>query len=144
MTVSSSNMTHPLYRSVIYDSECSDSLIYDKSRFLNEIKSIDEWIMISNDLMNVQEYETMLIKEKLKNKIIIMKFVNTTWISSTNVILVSATRLMKEDFDRDMYIKILRHKKTDQMMCDIETHHNLLIMKYVLMKQNEMMQANSI
>jgi hypothetical protein len=94
--------------------------------------------------MNVQEYETMLIKEKLKNKIIIMKFVNTVWISFINITLMSATRLMKEGYDRDMYIKTLRHKKFDEMICEIKTHHNLLIMKYVLMKKNEMMQAHSI
>jgi hypothetical protein len=42
ITVSSSNMTHLLYRSVIYDSRCRDLLTYNKSRFIDEIKSADD------------------------------------------------------------------------------------------------------
>ncbi len=33
---------HSLYKSVIYDSKCSDLLTYDRDRFVNEIRSADE------------------------------------------------------------------------------------------------------
>ncbi len=76
---------HFLYKSVIYDSECSDSLTFDRDRFVDEIRSADEWIKISNELMNVVDYETMIVNDKLSNKIVKLKFANTIWISSTDV-----------------------------------------------------------
>ncbi len=42
MTMSSQKDIHSLYKSVIYDSKCSDLLIYDRDRFVNEIKSADK------------------------------------------------------------------------------------------------------
>jgi hypothetical protein len=47
MTMSSHmNNNHSLYKSVIYDSRCSDSLTYDRDRFVSEIRFADEWIKI--------------------------------------------------------------------------------------------------
>jgi hypothetical protein len=62
MTMSHMNdfQIHLLYKSVIYDSECSDSLTFDRNRFVDKIRSADEWIKISNELMNVVDYETMI------------------------------------------------------------------------------------
>jgi hypothetical protein len=50
-----------LNKSVIYDSECSDSVTYNKNRFLREIKSVskDIWIETLNDLIKVKRYNTM-------------------------------------------------------------------------------------
>ncbi len=43
MTMSSHQKDmHSLYKSVIYDSKCSDLLTYDRDRFVNEIRSADE------------------------------------------------------------------------------------------------------
>jgi hypothetical protein len=53
ITSSHMNEIHLLYKSVIYDSECSDSLTFDRNCFVDEIRSADEWIKISNELMNV-------------------------------------------------------------------------------------------
>jgi hypothetical protein len=69
---------HFLYKSVIYDSKCSDSFKFDRDRFVDEIRSADEWIKISNELMNVVDYETMIVNDKLSNKIVKLKFANTT------------------------------------------------------------------
>jgi hypothetical protein len=87
---------HFLYKSVIYDSECSDSFTFDRDRFDDEIWSTDKWIKTSNELMNVVDYETMIVNDKLNNKIVKLKFANTIWISSTDVTFISFTRLIKE------------------------------------------------
>jgi hypothetical protein len=44
MTMSHMNdsQIHLLYKSVIYDSECSDPLTFDRERFVDEIRSADE------------------------------------------------------------------------------------------------------
>jgi hypothetical protein len=39
---------HSLYKSVIYDFECNDSFTFDRDRFVDEIRSADEWIKIFN------------------------------------------------------------------------------------------------
>jgi hypothetical protein len=36
------NEIHFLYKSVIYDSECSDLLTYDRNRFVDDLRSVDE------------------------------------------------------------------------------------------------------
>jgi hypothetical protein len=43
MTMSSHQKDlHSLYKNVIYNSECSDSLTYDRDRFVNEIRLANE------------------------------------------------------------------------------------------------------
>jgi hypothetical protein len=42
MTLSSQNEIHFLYKSVIYDSECSDFLTYDRDRFVDNLRSANE------------------------------------------------------------------------------------------------------
>ncbi len=42
MTMFSQKDIHSLYKSVIYDSRCSDLLTYDRDRFVNEIRSANE------------------------------------------------------------------------------------------------------
>jgi hypothetical protein len=130
---------HLLYKSVIYDSECSDLFTFDRNRFVDEIRSADEWIKTPNELMNVVDYETMIVNDKLSNKIVKLKFANTTWISSTDVILISSTRLIKKNYDRDSYINIFMHMKTDKKVCKISMHCNVLLLKFNLIKH-----ANSI
>jgi hypothetical protein len=42
MTLSTQYEIHFLYKSVIYDSECSDSLTYDRDRFVDDLRSANE------------------------------------------------------------------------------------------------------
>ncbi len=139
MTMSHMNEIHLLYKSVIYDSECSDSLTYDRNRFVNDLRSANEWIKTSNELMNVVDYETMIVNDKLSNKIVKLKFANTIWISSIDVILISFTRLIKEEYDRDSHINTLMHMKTSTKVCEISMHCNVLLLEFNLIKH-----ANSI
>jgi hypothetical protein len=78
MTLSSQNEIHPLYKSVIYDSECSDLLTYDRDRFVDDLRPANEWIKTPNELMNVAGYGTMIVNGKLSNKTVRLKFANTT------------------------------------------------------------------
>jgi hypothetical protein len=52
---------HSLMNSVIYDSNCSQSLIFDKTRFLNDLISSNDQIKISDDHMQIEGYEIMLV-----------------------------------------------------------------------------------
>jgi hypothetical protein len=52
---------HSLMNSVIYDSNCSQSLIFDKARFLNDLISSNDQIKTSDEHMQIEEYETMLV-----------------------------------------------------------------------------------
>jgi hypothetical protein len=53
---------HSLMNSVIYDSNCNQSLIFDKTRFLkHDLISSNDQIKISDDHMQIEEYEIMLI-----------------------------------------------------------------------------------
>jgi hypothetical protein len=53
---------HSLINSVIYDSGCSQSLIFDKTRFLkHDLISSNDQIKISNNNMQIEEYEIMLV-----------------------------------------------------------------------------------
>jgi hypothetical protein len=52
---------HSLMNSVIYDSNCSQSFIFDKTRFLNDLISSNNQIKTSDEHMQIEEYETMLI-----------------------------------------------------------------------------------
>ncbi len=139
MTLLSQNEIHSLYKNVIYESECSDFFTFDRNRFVDEIRSADEEIRISNELINVVDYETIIVNDKLSNKIVKLKFANTIWISSTDVILISFTRLIKKKYDRDLHINILMHMKSDTKICEISMHCNVLLLKFNFIKH-----ANSI
>jgi hypothetical protein len=53
---------YSLMNNVIYDSNCSQSLIFDKTRFLmHDLISSNDQITISNNNMQIEEYEIMLI-----------------------------------------------------------------------------------
>ncbi len=145
ITSSHMNEIHLLYKSVIYDSECSDSLTYDRDRFVNDLRSANEWIKTFNELMNVVDYETMIVNDKLSNKIVKLKFANTTWISSTDVILILSTRLIKKSYDRDSHTNIFMHMKTKTKVCEIRMQCNVLLLKYNFISQEDLNKhANSI
>jgi hypothetical protein len=124
----------PLIKSVIYDSGCSDPLIYDKDRFLKEIKSASDWIKTLNDQMKMKRYGTMQVLGKSGDKIIKMEFVNTAYVLTTSMTLVSSTKLIKEGYDRDMHTKILVHVATGKKVCNIEKHFGVIILEYNLTK----------
>jgi hypothetical protein len=52
---------HSLMNNVIYNLNCSQSLIFDKTRFLNNLISLNNQIQISNDKMQIKRYKIMLI-----------------------------------------------------------------------------------
>jgi hypothetical protein len=52
---------HSLMNSVIYDSSCSQSLIFDKTRFLNDLISSNDQIKTSDDHMQIERYEIMRV-----------------------------------------------------------------------------------
>jgi hypothetical protein len=52
---------HSLMNSVIYDSNCSQSFIFDKTRFLNDLISSNDQIKTSDDQMQIERYEIMLV-----------------------------------------------------------------------------------
>jgi hypothetical protein len=85
---------------MIYDSECSDHLMYDKDRFINEIRSACEWIKTSEDFMLIEKYDTMLMNAKLNDQNRRLLFENTAYISFIDVTLVFSTKLIKQRFDR--------------------------------------------
>ncbi len=87
-----------LWKSVIYDFDCSDSLIYDLNRFVNEITSAHEMIDTSNDFMLIEEYEIMLVIDRINEKNRRMFFDNIVYVSFTDVILMFVTRLKKQSF----------------------------------------------
>jgi hypothetical protein len=55
---------HSLMKSVIYNSNCSQSLTFNKTRFVDEIESADDLIKISNNHMQIERYEIMLVCER--------------------------------------------------------------------------------
>jgi hypothetical protein len=145
ITSSHMNEIHFLYKSVIYDSECSDLFTYDRNRFVNDLWSINEWIKTSNELMNVVDYETMIVNDKLNNKIVKLKFANTTWISFTDVTLISSTRLIKKNYDRDSHTNTFMHMKTSTKVCEINIQCNVLLLKFNFISQKDLNKhANSI
>jgi hypothetical protein len=119
-----------LWRNVIYDSNCNDSLIYDLNRFVNKITLAHELIDIFNDSMMIERYEIMLVTNRINEKNRRMFFDNIVYVSFTDVILMFVARLKKQDFVWDMYKKALMIKSIDVMICDIEKKHDLSLLKY--------------
>ncbi len=139
ITSSHMNEIHFLYKIVIYDSRCSDFFTYDQDRFVSELRSANEWITISNELMNVVDYETMIVNDKLSNKIVKLKFANTAWILFTDVILISSIRLIKKNYDCDSQTNIFLHMKTSTKVCKISMQCNVMLLKF-----NSIKHANSV
>jgi hypothetical protein len=119
-----------LWRSVIYDSDCNDSLIYDLNRFVNEITFAHELIDIFNDSMMIEKYEIMLMTNHINDKNRRMFFENIAYVSFIDVILMFVTRFKKQDFVWNMYKKTLMNKSIDAVICDIEKKHDLFLLKY--------------
>ncbi len=84
----------------------------------------------SNDFMLIEEYEIMLVIDRINEKNRRMFFDNIVYVSFIDVILVFVTRLKKQDFVWDMYKKALMNKSIDAMICDIEKKHDLSFLKY--------------
>ncbi len=136
--------SHSLLRSVIYDSGCSQSLIFDKNRFIDEIISSDDLIKISDEHMQIRRYETMLIRIKLRDKDVKLAFQKTTFISSAIVTLMSQSKLENEKFDRDYRTKILINTKNDKQICEIQNRFEVQLLEYTLISRDDQMMTNSI
>ncbi len=131
VAISATKIKNPLSNSVIYDSGCNQLLTYDKARFVGEITPASEWVDIPNDKMLVENYETMLINDKLEdNKTIKMKFAKTAYISFINMTLVSLNKLKKKDYVWNMQEDVLIDHKSDQKVCDIEEHYDLATIEF--------------
>jgi hypothetical protein len=83
------------WKSVIYDFDCNDSFIYDLNRFVNKITSAHEMIDTSKDFMLIEEYEIMLVINRINEKNRRMFFDNIVYVSFIDVILMFVTRFKK-------------------------------------------------
>jgi hypothetical protein len=119
-----------LWKSVIYDSNCNDSFVYDLNRFVNEITFAHELIDIFNDSMMIEKYDIMLVTNHINDKNRRMFFENIAYMSFIDVILMFVTRLKKQDFVWNMYKKTLMIKSIDVMIYDIKKKHDLFFLKY--------------
>jgi hypothetical protein len=136
---------HSLMNNVIYDSSCSHSLIFDKTRFVNEdLISSNDQIKISDDHMQIEEYEIMRVWRQLKSKKIEITFKKTAYISNCSVTLVSQSKLEKEEFDRDSFIKTLIHLKTSTQVCEIQRRFEMQLLEYTLISRDDQMMTNSM
>jgi hypothetical protein len=137
--------SHSLLRSVIYDSKCSQSLIFDKNRFIDEIISSNDLIKISDEHMQIREYKIMLIRIRLRNKDVKLVFEKTTFIFSAIVTLISQTKLEKKKFDRDYRIKILVNTKTNKQVCEIQKRFEVQLLEYIFISKDDQREMiNSI
>jgi hypothetical protein len=94
--------------------------------------------------MQIEEYETMLIWEQLKDKKIEMTFKKTTYILICFVILVFQSKLEKEEFDSDSFIKTLIHLKTNKQICEIQERFEVQLLEYNLISRNDQRMTNSV
>ncbi len=130
-----------LHKAVMYDSEYSDHLTFDKNRFVNEIRSTCEWIKTSEDFMLIEKYDTMLINAKLNEKNRRLLFDNIAYISFIDVTLMFSTKLIKQKFDRCSRTNILMKMNSKKKICDIQMRYNLLILED---EENSEMIANFV
>jgi hypothetical protein len=135
---------HSLMNNVIYDSNCSQSLIFDRTRFLNDLISSNDQIKISNNHMQIKRYEIMLVWKQLKDKKIEMTFKKTAYISICFVTLMSAFKLEKKKFDRDHRINTLINIKTNKQICEIQERFEMHLLEYNLVSRNNQLMTNSI
>jgi hypothetical protein len=131
-----------LWKSVIYDSDCNDSFIYDLNWFVNEITFAHKLIDIFNDSMMIERYKIMLVINHINDKNRRMFFENIAYVSFIDVILMFVTRLKKQNFVWNMYKKTLIIKSIDVMICDIKKEHDLFFFKISI--RRKVRQCNSI
>ncbi len=132
---------HSLMKSVIYDSKCSQTLIFDKNQFIDEIELANDLIKISNNHMKIAKYETMLINARLKDKDVSLRFYRTAYISTSTITLVSQSKLANQRFDRDSYTKTLIQMKTSKQICEIQNRYEVQLLKFNLVSDK---MTNSI
>jgi hypothetical protein len=86
---------HFLWRSVIYDSNCNDSFIYDLNQYVNEITLVHELIDTFNDSMIIEKYEIMFMTNYINDKNRRMFFENIAYMLFIDVILMFVIRFKK-------------------------------------------------
>jgi hypothetical protein len=94
-----------------------------------------EMIDTLNDFMLIEEYEIMLVIDRINEKNRRMFFDNIIYVSFIDVILMFVTRFKKQNFVQDMYKKALMNKSIDAVICDIEKKHDLFLLKYRSVEQ---------
>jgi hypothetical protein len=84
----------------------------------------------SNDFILIEEYEIMLIINRINEKNRRMFFDNIVYMLFIDVILMFVIRFKKQDFVWNMYKKTLMNKSINVVICDIEKKHDLSFLKY--------------
>jgi hypothetical protein len=57
---------------------------------------------------------------------------------------MSQSKLEKEEFDRDSFIKTLIHLKTSKQICEIQKRFEMQLLEYNLINKDDQMMTNSI
>ena len=78
-----------LHKSIIYNSEASIHIIYNKARFINKLESIYKWLWTPAGDLFIEGWATMLVTSILYRQKREFKFKTTTYILSTDITLVS-------------------------------------------------------
>jgi hypothetical protein len=88
-----------------------------------------------NDFILIEEYEIILVINRINEKNRRMFFDNIVYVSFIDVILMFVTRFKKQDFVWNMYKKALMNKAIDAMICVLEKKHDLFFLKYWLIEK---------
>ncbi len=91
-------MKNSFWRSVIYDFDCSDSLIYDLKRFVNNVILAHEIIDTFNDFLLIEKYDIMWINNRINEKNPKMFLNNIVYVSFIDVIFMFVIRLKKQEY----------------------------------------------
>lgn len=84
--------------SATFDSECSNHLTWDKSRFIGEITPAYEWVSTPDDDLLIEGLGTMLMHDTLKGKKQSLHFRSTAYVLDLSVTLISVSKLKKKEF----------------------------------------------
>ncbi len=95
-----------LWRSVIYDSNCNDSFIYDLNRFINEITFAHELIDIFNDSMMIEKYEIMLVTNHIVGISTMMVRIKSVYWWCSLLLNGYEVSLLSDD---DLYVESVNH-----------------------------------
>ncbi len=123
--------SHSLISNVIYDSRCSQTLIFDKNRFIDDIDLANNFI-ISDDYIKIARCETILINAQLRKKDVSLRFYRMTYKFINTITSMSQSKLAKRKFDWDLYTKNWSHLNTSKQIFEIQKHYKLLLLQYKL------------
>ena len=123
---------NPLYYSVVHDSGCNQTITWDKSRFINEVKpvSVPEWTSTPKGPRRIEGYGTMRVNAKRDGKPVTLLFDDTAYCPTLENTLVLNNRLKKQGVIWDQINDRLFNKNTGLKICDVEDHFDLAVLEY--------------